>query len=267
MSFLDARWSNGYAVASDETSLTNGSHTVTINRQKRPAVQPCVLESVAGSAALRYDLWPADKEIAGTIARVQTEFATPSWVKSMSSTKWLRWQFMLPAPWQADNGSGLTLAIISIHDDPAVGVARVGTFTGFIENGWFYLRRGADALGTGGQIIASWEPEFGVWEDLVMQVKHAQDSTGFMKVWRNRRRIVDISGAAMTYSDDQGPYPKPCGLYYPSGYPAMVPSRTAYDRGMCISDDAHTFNSFMAACGEPALVELPAAAVLSAGVA
>lgn len=266
MTFLDARWRNGYAVAGDETSISNGTHTAAINRQVRPGVQPCVLGAVDGDVALRYDLWPADKEGAGTIARVQTEFTLPSWIKSMTTAKWLRWQFMLPSPWVPDTGSGLTLAIISIHDDPAVGVGRVGAFTGFVENGMFYLRRGADALGSGGTIIAAWEPRLGQWEDLVMQVKHAQDNTGFMRIWRNRRRIVDISGAPMTYSDDRGPYPKPCGLYYPSGYPAMVPSRTAYDRGMCISDDAHTFNSFMAACGDSALVELPAVAALSVGV-
>lgn len=267
MTFLDARWRNGYAVAGNEATIANGTHTAAINRQVRPGVQPCVLGTVDGEVALRYDLWPADKEPAGSIARVQTEFTVPSWIKSMSTTKWLRWQFMFPAPWTPDNGSGLSLAIISIHDDPAVGVGRVGTFTGFWENGTFYLRRGSSSLGTGGQIIAAWQPKFGVWEDLVMQVKHAQDSTGFMKIWRNRRRIVDISGAAMTYTDDQGPYPKPCGLYYPNGYPAMVPSRTVYDRGMCLSDDAHTFNSFMSACGDSTLVELPAVAALSAGVA
>lgn len=267
MSFLDARWRNGYVIASDETSLSNGAHTAAINRKVRPAVQPCTLGTVDGDAALRYDLWPADKDPVGTIARVQTEYLLPSWITSMTTTKWLRWQFMLPSPWTADNGSGLTLAIISIHDDPAVGSSRVGTFTGFIENGVFYLRRGNDALGANGQIIASWTPRPGQWEDLTMQVKHAQDSTGLLRIWRNRRKVVDISGQAMTYSDDRGPYPKPCGLYYPNGYPAMVPSRTVYDRGMCLSDDAHTFNSFMAACGEPALVELPAVAALSAGVA
>lgn len=258
MSFLDARWRNGYAIAGDETSISNGTHIAAINRAVRPGVQPCVLGEVDGDVALRYDLWPADKQSAGTIARVQTEFTTPSWVKSMTSTKWLRWQFMLPAPWQTDDGSGLTLAIISIHDDPAVGSARVGAFTGLIENGMFYLRRGSDALGSTGQVIASWAPRFGQWEDLVMQVKHAADSTGFMRIWRNRRRIVDISGAAMTYSDDRGPYPKPCGLYYPNGFPAMVASRTAYDRGMCMSDDAHTLPSFLAACGDTETAELPA---------
>lgn len=267
MTFLDARWRNGYVIAGDETSLSNGTHTAAINRQVRPGVQLCTLVQIDGDTALRYDLWPGDKELAGTIARVQTEFTLPSWVTSMTSTKWLRWQFMLPEPWQADNGSGLTLAILSIHDNPAVGVGRVGTFTGFVENGTFWLRRGATVLGTGGAILTGWSVRPGQWEDLVMQVKHAQDSTGFMKVWRNRRKIVDISGAAMTYNDDQGPYPKPGGLYYPSGYPAMIASRTAYDRGMCISDDAHTFDSFMAACGEPALIELPAVAALSAGVA
>lgn len=267
MTFLDARWRSGYAIAGDEASISNGTHTAAINRAVRPGVQPCVLGQVDGDVALRYDLWPADKELAGTIARVQTEFTLPSWVKSMTSTKWMRWQFKLPEPWQADNGSGLTLAIISIHDDPAVGVGRVGTFTGFIENGTFYLRRGATALGTTGTILAGWPVRPGRWEDIVMQVKHAQDSTGLMRIWRNRRKLVDISGAAMTYADDRGPYPKPCGLYYPSGYPAMIASRTAYDRGMCITDDAHTFNSFMAACGDSALVELPAVAALSAGVA
>lgn len=267
MSFLDARWRNGYAVAANETAIANGTHTVAINRQVRPGVQPCVLGTVDGDVALRYDLWPGDKDPGGPIARVQTEFTLPSWVKSMTSTKWLRWQYMLPAPWVVDSGSGLTLAILSIHDDPAVGVGRVGTFTAFVENNVMTLRRGADALGTTGTILAQWPIRPGQWEDVVMQVKHAQDNTGFMRVWRNRRRIVDISGAPMTYSDDRGPYPKPCGLYYPSGYPAMVPSRTVYDRGMCISDDAHTFNSFMAACGDSALVELPAVAALSAGVA
>lgn len=267
MTFLDARWRNGYAIAGDEASLTNGSHTVSINRQVRPGVVPCVLGTVEGDVALRYDLWPADKEPVGPIARVQTEFTLPSWVKSMITTKWLRWQYMLPAPWVVDGGSGLTLAILSVHDDPLVGVGRVGAFTAFIENDVMTLRRGADALGTTGTILAQWAIRPGQWEDLVMQVKHAQDSTGFMRVWRNRRKVVDISGAPMTYSDDRGPYPKPCGLYYPSGYPAMVPSRTVYDRGMCISDDTHTFNSFMTACGDSALVELPAVAALSAGVA
>lgn len=267
MSFLDARWRNGYAVAGDETTISNGTHTAAINRKVRPGVQPCTLGSVDGDVALRYDLWPADKEVAGTIARVQTEFTSPSWVTSMTTTKWMRWQWMLPTPWTADDGSGLTLAIISIHDNPASMQGRVGTFTGFVENGVFYLRRGSTALGTTGQILAGWPIRPGKWEDLVMQVKHAQDNTGFMRIWRNRRKIIDISGAPMTYSDDQGPYPKSGGLYYPSGYPAMVPSRTVYDRGMCISDDAHTFNSFMAACGEPALVELPAVAAQSAGIA
>ena len=265
MSFLDARWRNGYAVAGNEASLSNGSHTVSINREVRPGVQPCVLGQVDGDVALRYDLWPADQEPAGPIARVQTEFTLPAWVKSMTTAKWLRWQILLPEPWAPDDGSGLTLAIISIHDDPAVGASRVGTFTGFVENGTFFLRRGASALGTVGQTVSGWPIRPGRWEDIVMQVKHAQDATGFMRIWRNRRLIVDISGAAMTYSDDRGPYPKPCGLYYPSGYPAMVPSRTVYDRGMCISDDAHTFGSFMAACGEPGLVELPAAAALAVG--
>jgi len=267
VSFLDARWRNGYAVAGDETTISNGTHAAAINRQVRPGVQPCVLGTVDGDMALRYDLWPADKEVAGTIARVQTEFTTPAWVKSMVTTKWLRWQFKLPEPWTLDTGSGLTLAIISIHDAPAVGVNRVGAFTGYVENNVFVLRRGADAFGSGGAILTQWPIRPGRWEDLVMQVKHAQDNTGFMRVWRNRRKVIDISGSPMTYSDDLGPFPKSGGLYYPSGYPAMVPNRTVYDRGMCVSDDAHTFNSFMAACGEAALVELPSVAALSAGVA
>lgn len=261
MSFLDARWRNGYSVAADELTIGNGGHTVTINRKHRPGAVPCELVSLDGDTALKYTLvLPDDYDSATTISRVQTEFLLPSWVKSMTTTKWLRWQFKLPSPWQADNGSGLTLAIISIHDDPAVGSSRVGAFTGYLENGVFYLRRGSDALGTNGQIVASWTPRYGAWEDLVMQVKHAQDSTGFMKVWRNRRKIVDITGQQMTYTDDRGPYPKPCGLYYPTGYPAWIGTRTVYDRGMCLSDDAHTFNSFMAACGDASLVELPASA-------
>ena len=109
MSFLDARWRNGYAVAGDETTISNGTHTAAINRKVRPGVQPCTLGSVDGDVALRYDLWPADKEVAGTIARVQTEFTSPSWVTSMTTTKWMRWQWMLPTPWTADDGSGLTI--------------------------------------------------------------------------------------------------------------------------------------------------------------
>lgn len=268
MSFLDARWRNGYSVAADELTIGNGSHTVAINRKHRPGAVPCSLVTEDGDTALKYTLvLPDDYDSATTISRVQTEFLLPSWVTSMTSTKWLRWQFKLPSPWQDDNGSGLTLAIISIHDDPAVGSSRVGAFTGFLENGVFYLRRGSTALGTNGAIIASWTPRPGQWEDVVMQVKHAQDTTGLMRVWRNRRKIVDITGQQMTYIDDRGPYPKPCGLYYPTGYPAWIGTRTVYDRGMCISDDAHTFNSFMAACGEPALVELPAVAAQSAGIA
>ena len=268
MSFLDARWRNGYAVAADELTIGNGSHTVTINRRVRPGAVPCALVQDDGDTALRYTLQlPADYHAGSTISRVQTEFAAPSWVTSMTSTKWMRWQFKLAEPWAVDDGSALSLAIISIHDNPAVGVGRVGAFTGFIQDGVFFLRRGATALGTTGQIMAGWPIRPGQWEDIVMQVKHAQDNTGLLRIWRNRRKIVDISGAPMTYADDQGPYPKPGGLYYPTGYPARITERTVLDRGMVISDDAHTFNSFMAACGEPALVELPAVAAQSAGIA
>ena len=265
MSFLDARWANGYTVASDELTASNGTHTISINREVRPGVQPCVIEDADGLTVMQFGLWPGDKETAGPIARVQTEFETPSWVTSKITTKWLRWQFKIPVDWQLDSGSGLTLAIISVHDDPVVPVGRVGTFTGFVENGVFFLRRGADAFGTAGQIISGWPLELGQWEDLVMQVKHATDATGFMKIWRNQRLTVDITGQPMTYSDDQGPYPKPCGLYYPNGYPAMVTNRQVSSIGMCLSDDAHTFNSFMSACGEPELLELPAVAGLHFG--
>ena len=263
MSFLDARWGNGYVIAGNGASANNGAHTITINAHMPPAVPPAIVTE-DGAAAMRYTLTlPGDRDPSTSLSRVQSEFQVPSWVVSMTSAKWLRWCFKLPDPWVADNGSGLTLAIISIHDNPAVGVGRVGAFTGFIQDGIFYLRRGSTALGTGGTILSAWPIRPGSWETLVMNVKHAKDSSGFMKIWRNRRRIVDISGAAMTYDDDNGPYPKPGGLYYPNGNPPHITTRTVYDRGMCMSDDAHTYDSFAAACGEAG--ELPAV-IATAGI-
>lgn len=268
MTFLDARWRNGYAVAGDELTVSNGSHSVGIARAVRPGAVLCSIVQEDGDAAMRYEIQlPADYNSGSTITRVQTECTQPSWIESMSSTKWIRWQIKLASPWVTDGTSGLSLAIISVHDNPTVGQSRVGTFTGYIQDGVFLLRRGNTALGTQGKTIASWPIRPGQWEDIVMQVKHATDSSGFMKIWRNQRKIVDVSGEAMTYDDDNGPYPKPGGLYYPTGYPAWISSRIAFDRGICASDDTHTFNSFMAACGDSSLVELPSVVASSIGLA
>lgn len=191
--------------------------------------------------------------LAGGSHRTEVSIYTEDAGSVVGATRWYKFSTLLPANWQV---GGNAATFFQVHDTPDGGdpVRRPPVEMWIEGDGLLYanVNRPVSSVNDAAQqvmVINGAGPSFGTWCDWVIQVQWQWQAIGFFRLWKNRRKILELPNFATCYQDIGRNYPK-FGMYVPLDLSAAIPTRVAYHTGIVVGDNAYsTFNSFMAATG------------------
>lgn len=191
--------------------------------------------------------------LAGGSHRTEISVYTEDSGSVVGATRWYKFSTLLPSTWQT---GGNWATFFQVHDTPDGGdPARHPPVEWTIhEDGLLYIGVNHPVSSVNDNqvlvdVAAGISPRFGQWDDWVIQVVWQWQATGLFRVWRNRRKILELPNFATCYQDVGRNYPK-FGMYVPLDLSTVISSRVAYHTGIVIGDNAYsTFNGFMAATG------------------
>lgn len=191
--------------------------------------------------------------LAGGSHRTEVSIYTEDAGSVIGATRWYRFATMLPVDWQI---GGNWATYFQIHDTPDGGdPARHPPVEWTIhEDGLLYIGVNHPVSGANDDdvlvdVAAGIDARFGKWDDWVIQVVWQWQATGLFRVWRNRRKILELPNFATCYQDVGRNYPK-FGIYVPYDLAEAIPRRVVYHTGVVIGDSAYsTYDEFIGASG------------------
>lgn len=181
---------------------------------------------------------------------------------TFETAHWLWWSVYVPKNWtQCDD----RLTILQVHEEPdtspadVVGGPQIHAYIRGdrvkIESNYCTTSQTGSLSAIVSRTIANWPLSdcLGRWTDVVMNAKWSYSGTGYLKFWRNRRRIFDDASGnnafnnAVARGGNEQPFHK-LGLYGISG--AASVANEVLHAGVIRGDNSYaTFDAFMTACG------------------
>jgi hypothetical protein len=142
----------------------------------------------------------------------------------MNSEWWYGFSIRLPETWVADPQSNILAqwhAVIGqkksegdgVRDFPVLSI-HVQDKRWLLKLHWNTAGAASEGPGAGEKTYDLGEIRPGEWVDFVVDVRWAANATGFIRLWKGGRRLVDYSGPT-EYDNKSGPYFK-IGIYHPA---------------------------------------------------
>lgn len=173
---------------------------------------------------------------------------------SIGTTRWYYNRIMLDPEWVIDL-IGVSEIVTQVHDRPDAGdPEREPPFSVRVYQDRYQVIRTYETPGNGTRGVVDWEGalEVGRWIDWVYQIGWKHDGTGFLKVWKDGRPIVDQSNISTCFNDALPLYAK-LGPYKYFHTSSPLNTRLTFNGGTVIGDSGYTsYNDFAKAVGIPA---------------